>query len=497
MTGRIPFGLITLLAVAACLPLKAQDSGFLPASNAQTQATQAGTPSPGYYFGIPLDYGYQGGADCEPGQVSQTLYRELPEDSGLRQEETPLGRALLQKVRQIWFRPEYLNWNINGPGNQLLGEQTASGVRQTYFGFSSPPPSFLNQPNVPIKPGMDFITPTVFSVNNVIGTTRTPDLSDVSISNLNGFRGTFGIPTKTGQLELSSFVLGARSVFSPQASIFVPGSLIQGQIGNTDPFWTTGNPQTDPVLFAGVYRLPDGSFPTANGLPPENPHISTFFTQVALVNGQHSDAAEAFINYDISYQSRLTTSVWGSEGNFVFDSTDPNSPLQIRPTLGFRYLNFRDRLDQNGFYYSDSTRTVAVERDINSAANNNFYGPQVGLRAEASFWNFLVGFEPKVMLGLNTWQSNLDTVHVFGAVDPLQSFQQRSTTFAPVVDLKGYGNFAINNNLSAYFSYNFMYATNVIHSYNNFTYNNPSFFMNKNYGTAMIQGFSFGFDLRF
>ena len=91
-------------------------------------------------------------------------------------------------MRQIWFRPEYLNWNINGPGDAILGEQTLSGVRQTYFGFANNGGllGLFNSPNIPIQPGVDFLaTSGSFSVNNVLGSTRTPDLGDVSISNLN------------------------------------------------------------------------------------------------------------------------------------------------------------------------------------------------------------------------------------------------------------------------------------------------------------------------
>ena len=133
----------------------------------------------------------------------------------------------------------------------------------------------------------------------------------------------------------------------------------------------------------------------------------------------------AFINYDVSYQARLTTAAWGTEANYVMDSPDPNSVFQFRPLFGFKYFNFRDRLDQGGQYSqtdpaTDPTISTVVSRTINSSATNNLFGPQIGARAEFAYSRFLIGVEPKLMMGLNSWQSNLDTSNVLSSTDPAQ-----------------------------------------------------------------------------
>jgi hypothetical protein len=505
MTGRIPFCLLTLLAVLAWTPAQAQELQGPPMGyGEQSFGPQANQPSGGSYFGIPLNY-QRTPVDGPPGSPPSTVYRELPDDIGLADNDTPLGTILKETFRHAWFRSEYLAWSINGPGNVVAGEQTASGVRQTYFGYPASVINTLalspltNQANTGISPGMNFTQ----TVNGVAGSTQSPGLGDFNFQNLNGFRETFGLPLPVGTIELSGFVLASASVTSDPASIFVPGSLIQGAPANTlnssgtvvvtDPFWTTGNP----ALVPGLLRNADGTYTgvTANGLPPENPHPTTFFSQAALLNGKLSDST--FINYDVSYQAKMTSSVWGTEANFVMDSPDPNGMIQLKPSVGFRYLNYRNGFYQSGQYFSDSTRVNIVSREIDSSANNNLYGPQASLRAETGYSRFLIGFEPKVMLGLNTWQSNLSASNVFTPNTSQANVLLNGTTFAPLVDLKVYGNVAITKNLSAYGSYNYMWTSAFVHSSTDIVYNNPNLYLNKQYSTGMIQGLSLGLELRF
>ena len=473
MTGRIPFGLLTLLTALVCVPIQAQDPmGSPPGNGVQPAGFRAYHDAAGQYRGVPQNY-QMGPVPGSPGPVPRTMFEELPDDLGFTERDTPLGRMLTETFRHAWFRGEYLLWDVSHTQSQLLSEQTVNltTVDNSLTGATEHPPAFQN---------VDYLQ----TANGVSGTTQVPGFGGYGIKDLNGFRGTFGLPTPVGTIELSSFLLASssQSIF---ASSSVPGSLIQDQI--------IGNPAVTP-----------GSSVGTDGNPATNDQTARFISQAAFVN--NSPLGTATIDYDVSYQAQLSTSVWGTEGNFVIDSPDPNSPFQLRPTAGFRYLNFRDRLSQFGQFKepnpTDATVNDIVSRSINSAAINNIYGPQVGLRSELTFMNILVGFEPKLMMGLNTWQANLDNFHVFGSADPGQSLMQRSTTFTPLVDLKGYTNVSLSKNLSAYCSYNFLWAGSVMRSFNDFTYNQSTggiadFKQNKNYQATTLQGWTFGVEYRY
>ena len=489
MTGRIPFGWITLLTALVCMPIQAQDQmGPPPAYGLQPLGYQAIHNEPGQYHNMPPAAYYQGSGPQIPGPAPRMRYEELPDDLGFMAEDTELGKMLTNTFRHAWFRGEYLLWNISGPGNTLLSEQTTGGILRTTggeIGTRDGTPALI-----PYQTGVDF-DQTVNSLasgtlTSTDGTTQVPGLNDFSIANMNGFRGTFGLPFKVGTVELSGFVLGATTAQRDEG-ISIPGSLIRQQI--------IANP-----------AVSVGSNVGSDGNPATNGQSARFITQILLQDGVRAPASQANrLQYDISYHAKLTTSVWGSEGNFVFESVDPNSPFQVRPTFGLRYMSFQDKLLQNGQYTDAVTTTTGtiVNRQINANAHNNLVGPQVGIRAEWLTEYFSIGFEPRLMMAVNSWQSSLDTANVLNANDPGQSILQRGTTFSPLVDLKAFSNVAISKNLSAYFSYNFIWTGSLNRSYNDIVYNRNSvtnqsdFKLQKVYSTATLQGISFGFEYRF
>ena len=114
----------------------------------------------------------------------------------------------------------------------------------------------------------------------------------------------------------------------------------------------------------------------------------------------------------------------------------------------------------------------------------------------------MIGVEPKVMLGMNSWKSGLGDVNVFNATDPGQSLSQKGTTFSPLVDVKIYSNIALSKNVSTFVAYNYLWAGNVNRSYNDIQYNkgatgNADFHLLRNYSNAALQGLSFGLELRY
>lgn len=414
------------------------------------------------------------------------IYEPMPDDLGFLAEDTELGKILTNTFRHSWFRAEYVLWNISGPGDVALTQQVSNGVSIDTTTTGATPIAGLTS-GVQFPRTVNSLAEDPTTVTTVSGTSQVPTLKDFGINNLNGFRGTYGLPLPVGSIELSGYVIGA-STSRRDDGIGIPGSLIQPEI--------VANPA--PVIGTGI-----GS----NGLPATNGQSATFLSQGLLVNGVRvagSETSSAIIDYDISYHAALTTSVWGTEGNYVFDNPDPNAMFQVRPTMGIRYLSFQDKLLQSG-QYTDSTQTTPsiVNRQINSNAHNNLVGPQIGIRTEFVQPWFTLGFEPKFMAAINTWQSALDTVNVISASDPGQSLLQRGTTFSPTVDLKAYSNIQISKYLSAYIAYNFIWTGSLNRSYNDIVYNKSSatgdsnFSLQKVYNTATLQGLAFGFQLSY
>jgi hypothetical protein len=72
-----------------------------------------------------------------------------------------------------------------------------------------------------------------------------------------------------------------------------------------------------------------------------------------------------------------------------------------------------------------------------------------------------------------------------------------------MVDLKGYTNIMLSQNVSAYIAYNFLYAGNVTRSYNDIIYNKNAntnqsdFGLEKQLSNVVLQGISMGFDFRY
>lgn len=497
MTGRIPFGLLLSLTLLASWPIQAQDQvgpppGYygMQAAGTQTLQTDAGQ------FQVTPGYGYQRGPGPQfPGPPARMIYEQLPDDLGFTEPDTPLGNYLTETFRHGWFRSEYLLYSISAPGSALLGAQTSTGVPNLASagnngsGFIIVNASTTNNLNIngssstiPLAQGVQFFR----TVNSVSGAAQTPTMDNTSIDGLSGFRGTFGLPLPAGTIELGGFVLGAT------ASTFNGNNYIQPQIA--------ANP-------ASVI----GSKVGTNGLPAVNFQPAMFISQALLVNGvaqPYSATSSSFLDYDVSYAYKYTATGWGSEVNYVGDSSDPGRLFQMKPIIGFRYFNYQDNLFQSGQYNQPNPTNptappTVVTRSINSTTTNNLYGPQVGLRMEFAASGLALGFEPKLMMGLNTYNQNLNTSNVLSSTDPGQSVFQSTTTFSPMLDLKAYSSLALSQHVSAYLSYNFLYVADVNRSYNDVVYNKngatgaSDFILNKTMSNVTLQGISVGFDFRY
>jgi len=154
----------------------------------------------------PASYGYQRGPihggppahacgpgcnTCGPGGLSpNTVYELLPDDRFSHGDELHWA-AFSSAFKHVYFRVEYLNWDIDGPGQKNVGAPRASGDERDLF------------------PAIDPIS----QIN--LGQARIATLDNIGLQNNNGIRGVLGLPTRVGLFEASVSVLeqgGAHSV---------------------------------------------------------------------------------------------------------------------------------------------------------------------------------------------------------------------------------------------------------------------------------------------
>jgi len=126
-------------------------------------------------------------------------------DNGFDYEDTPVDRFLTAAAKSMWLRTEYLQWDFDGPGNQLLGSAVAGVV----------------DPSKPFQ----------VTIAGQPGTAQVPTTAALRFRNAQGFRGTVGLNTNAGSLEANYFTFShARSgqfLDVPPAPVLAPQLQVQ------------------------------------------------------------------------------------------------------------------------------------------------------------------------------------------------------------------------------------------------------------------------------
>jgi len=113
---------------------------------------------------------YEGGYQDGPHQVGeQPLFYD---------DDSRLDQVVGETLRQSWIRFEYLNWNIQDPGRDLLGARMAT-----------------------LDPRQPFQAFDVGNIPRLGVSAAVPDLGNIQPDGLNGVRATIGVPTQLGTLE--------------------------------------------------------------------------------------------------------------------------------------------------------------------------------------------------------------------------------------------------------------------------------------------------------
>ncbi len=365
--------------------------------HAQQANYQAFTPHPGYYGPPP------GSADE---QVDPRIITELlPADRGFFWDtQSRLETAIEDTSHGAWFRLEYLNTFIDNPGDTLLGAPL---------------------PNVP-NPREPFLVQTP---SGAVVNARVLDVSAVNFDNINGIRGTFGIPLQPGTIEAS--------------------------------FWGTSE---------STYRFRSPELPATNPLQTVDVIATSLLT---------NNAPGGFVVlYDNSFRYDYAAQIFGAEANFVYNYHNPRLGLRCLPIFGVRHTDYDESIKQRGTFNNRSgigvtpggaspILPVPLVRQIDSWVDNNSYALQTGFRTEFAHQYFTLGVEPKAGLGMNHYEATVRTVDLRDSpFPPIQddgvvTSNIQKDTISAVFDLQLYAKVHLSDSCRIRVGWSYMYMGNV------------------------------------
>lgn len=313
------------------------------------------------------------------------IYQELlPEDRGFFYDrDSRFNLSFRENLKGSWMRLDYMNATINHTG-RLLGtplEDVRDPAKQ--FNIEVIDPFFDEEDEDEPHPFAPAQVPTTNSIN---------------FKNLNGIRGTFGIPvSKIGWVEGSVWGLE-----QGQSSIVVP---------TIPPSGVILDPPDD---------LEDRPVPTT----PSGPH-GTFKTRwLATTLTTDGELGDRIILYDRDFFSNYTVDTWSADVNFVYNLHVPTEGFRFQPMVGYRHEEYGERFrfggtfDNNFRFDADEELVVpsfnATEglmeprSNLIASRSRNFRNSlQLGFRSELAHRWFTLGVEPKVAFGSNLIRSQV------------------------------------------------------------------------------------------
>ncbi len=372
----------------------------------------------------------------------------LPADKGWAYEDTPADRFVSMVAKSTWFRLEFLNYNFQDPGHTLLGS-AVGGV---------------------VDPSRPFQT----TVDGQPATAKVPTTEQLHFRNVQGIRGTIGLPTNIGSFE---------------------ANFMAFQREHSDDF----------------RNVPDG--------PVLNPSAQIQLATSTLTNGKITDVVNGVVVpsniflYDKSFQVFQNTALFGGEANWIAKSQYEDG-FVTRALAGFRYLDIHESLGQRGTFDQQGALSpnpadpatsglTPLVSYIDSDANNRVYAPQLGMRFEYVTPWLTLGIEPKVGFGINNYKASVSTLHLRSQGDAFVQTQDSGTRFTPIGDFSVYSKVHVRDNFSINVGYQIMVAGGITRPANNIYYNdtgatNPAaIVVDPSFHRMVWQGLTIGGELKF
>lgn len=264
----------------------------------QPGAAPAMSPYESPYMGA-LQAGYNpemqtGGAEMQepyvmPYAEPSYLVSNPPEHEPLWQPQRPIEHFLTEMFADSFIRLEYLQWDMNRPGNQMLGAPLASST-----GVNDPRKFF----------------PVYNGTGGLAGFAKVLNMSPIAMRHNQGIRGTFG--TRVGDdtnVEANFWALAQRTKsfsanFLPQTTFFDPRN---------------GNFVFPPVpLFVGTTTL------------------------------LHAQPSNNVFLWDQGFRVSQTSQFWGTELKVLNEHGYFGPGTKFQTLYGFQYVQFHDRTLQVG-----------------------------------------------------------------------------------------------------------------------------------------------------
>ncbi|MAT15491.1 MAG: hypothetical protein CMJ46_09510 [Planctomyces sp.] len=356
--------------------------------------------------------------------------------------ETPsdFERFIHTVLKNSWFRADYLFWSMDAPGNEVVGHDRFDDP------YLSDVPA---DPREPVVYGDDL----TFPVANILpfgvatdfplipeATSRALDLESISFRDKSGFRGTFGVPLTTGEIQISSFLVG-------QASDEVYGNDTPVELAILTPG------PTIPLGYYNYYQQPK------------------YYNLPVTLNGSNWIPIAPELVYD-DMRVRMTNNVWGGDFKYLIDlPQQPQYGLVIRPLVGAMYLAIHEdittdaiRDDRYGVW--GSTGELHMSQD----SYNNIYGATLGVNLEYRTPYVTFGAEPKGLIGFNTYRTRIKTQDLAFAGEDFFT-KETKTEYSPLLDMTVYARVNLTERFSAFLGYDLKYATKVARPANQTRYN--------------------------
>lgn len=417
--------------------------------------------------GIPLEYATPGTAQAGVGYYGPDgiVTQQVAHDDAW-QEPSPLERFFSEAASHSWVRLEYLQWDVEDPGNKLLGARLGSVINERtpfpVFDFQDPP--------------------------NQIGDAIVPDTNALSMKDINGIRGTWGVDTTFGTFEANFFALDQAG-----DKYAVPDLHPQREIAISTPIPSV---IIEPGFFAATSLLENGQ--------PSN--------LVQLYN-------RAFV---VTYEN----DVLGAEANLVLKTIRLGYArgLEIQPLIGGRYLLIQEQMTQTGVFAEAQQVTGTIVNNqivigppvsgqilappltsvIDSDTFNNIAGPTIGVRVEYQHPRFTLGVEPKITFGADAFSARVSTERLRSAADPHVITKDEGVMFSPVGELQLYARIHVTENFSLSVGYSIVEAFRITRPADNIFYNDngpfptpPGVVLDTDETDFQLKGLTVGGEIRF
>jgi hypothetical protein len=356
-----------------------------------------------------------------PGPRPQSIYEYLPPGDvrGPGYETSTGGLRLRRALEHAWFRVDYLNWDLTGPGEDLIGaEWINANARDPVHGFGQ---ADELAPVIPLARERDG------TVRNDIGNAfllvaEASDLSAFNFRHRNGARLNVGFPTESGQFEANIWTLQK----------------------NTDNFRVV--PRIDEF---GFLVLPAITL-TNNGRLVD-PTFDVSAPMILLDNFMHVQMGQE---------------MYGAELNYFRKAVRDNENLHIDLIGGGRFIRLEEDLLVTG---NDLRNQISPE--ILGVSTNYLFGPSVGVRVEWEYGILKLGADTRLTAAFNRHNNTVRTRELFRLpVDPITNLQGVSapttssddhTDFSPIHDLKLYAQVQVTHRLKVRVGYDLLNIFNV------------------------------------